>query len=161
MAVIPAPKLPERKLHKHPLWMRHSTAFGMALIAAGAILFTIMVLLPASPLIQPLIKGFIIFSFVSVYALVYWLDSSEPTVTIEEMQFRNRLNAALSRDARIEQLNSDYALLSAAADDLYHEMGKEKFAELKNADVVNRAVELARIGSKQKEIDEKWKVTEH
>lgn len=146
MEVIPAPELPARKVFKRPRLRRIGVALGAAL-AASAFTAAMGVFLPMGAMPAGWL-GFIAFmcglAFVMMFLLTYHVDYSEPTVTLEEMWFRKRLEQACKRDARVAQLNADYLLLDAAADSLYKELGKDGFSKLKDRDIIDRAVEQAR-----------------
>lgn len=60
------------------------------------------------------------------------------------MWYRRRLNEARSADARIAQLRADAVLLSRAADSLWASIGADEFKKLKDSDLINHAIELAR-----------------
>lgn len=142
---LPAPELPARKTYKHPFLIRTGYALAWA-FASGAITGGIgwSILVSGQPAFVPFIVGMTVVAFVAIFALTFFIDYSKPTVTLEEMWFRQRLDQARHCDTRVAQLKADNALLSAAAESLYQSLGKEGFAKLKDIDIINHAVELAR-----------------
>ncbi len=162
MTVIPAPKLPVRKAFKHPMLFRIGFALAYAVVMAviaGALGWSLMAVAQPGYIIT--VKIMTVFSFVVTFVAMYGMDFTQPTQTIEEIWFRKRLNEARGRDRRVAQLNADHDLLSAAAESLYNKVGREEFAKLKDCDIVEHAIEMARIDFHQKKIDETWAVTEH
>jgi len=142
---IPAPELPPVKVYKHPFLMRTMFALGLGLIGAAiTFAFGYYLVLGAAPLMMNYVITMSGIAFVLMGSMYFWMDLSKPTVTLEEMWFRKRLDQARHCDTRVAQLKADYALLEAAADSLYNSLGKEGFAKLKDADIINHAVELAR-----------------
>lgn len=143
---LPAPELPALKVYKRPKLIRFGYAAAIGLgMAAGTIAFTYFAL--AGAVAGPLFKFAIVYSimaFCLTFGLYFYMDLSKPAVTLEEMWFRKRLDDARHCDTRVAQLKADHALLSAAAESLYASLGKDGFAKLKDADIINHAVELAR-----------------
>lgn len=142
---LPAPELPARKTHKHPFLIRAGYALAWA-SASGAITGGIgwSVLVSGQAAFVPFIVGMSVVAFVLIFVLTFIVDYSKPTVTLEEMWFRKRLDQARHCDTRVAQLKADRALLSAAADSLYTSLGKDGFSKLKDCDIIDRAVEQAR-----------------
>lgn len=145
MAVLPAPALPARKTFKHPFLVRVSYALAWGLGSAASVLaleYSFFINPAMIPLALFIVTGGLAFAL--MFGFVYYIDYTTPTVTLEEMWYRKRLEMALTRDNRVAQLNADHDLLTAAADALYEKVGREASANLKNSDVVDYAIELAR-----------------
>lgn len=148
---IPAPELPPIKVYKHPFLMRTLFALGLGLIGAAiTFAFGYCLVLNAAPLMANFVIVMSCFAFVLMGVVYFWTDLTKPTITLEEIWFRKRLDQARHCDTRVAQLKADYALLEAAAESLYKTLGKEGFAKLKDADIIDHAVELAR---KKKTVD--------
>lgn len=146
MSVIPAPELPALKVHKHPFLVRIGYAFVYA-IAASVLMAMVglwIINAGAVPALMPMLKVYVLLTFAMFFALMFAMDQSKPSVTLEEIWYRKRLDLARHRDNRVEQLNADYVLLEAAAESLYKKLGKDEFAKIKDANIIDHAIELAR-----------------
>jgi hypothetical protein len=143
MAVIPAPVLPKAKTYKHPKLVRigFSLAYGLLPTVCAFLMMHFLVLVPPN---YGLYLGLGSFFLILGGILAYQMDFSSPTVTIEEMWFRRRLEEACRRDQKVEQLNADYKILEASITDLRANLSSEDYEKLKDADVVDHAIELAR-----------------
>lgn len=142
---LPAPELPAQKAYKHPFLIRTGYALVWAIVSGaftGGIGWSVLV--SGQPAFVPFIVGMSVVAFVLIFVLTFIVDYSKPTVTLEEMWFRKRLDQARHCDTRVAQLKADHALLEAAAESLYASLGKDGFAKLKDIDIINHAVELAR-----------------
>jgi len=116
-------------------------AYGLLPTICAFLMMHFIVLVPPN---YDLYIGLGSFLLVLGGVLAYQLDFSSPTVTIEEMWFRRRLEAACGRDQKVEQLNADYKILEASITDLRTKLSPEDYKNLKDVDVVNHAIELAR-----------------
>lgn len=148
--VIPAPVLPARKIHKHPFLHRVGYAIGYALGGMAMMNVIIWLAVPAmTPAMLTMLYMVNALGFITVFGYMFWMDLSTPGVTLEEMWYRKRLNEARHADSRIAQLNADAALLSQAADSLWITLGADGFKRIKDQDILDHAIEMAR----QKTVD--------
>jgi 5-bromo-4-chloroindolyl phosphate hydrolysis protein len=145
MAILPIPELPVAKTYNHPFLMRILFSFGWASASAAiTVIIGWSTYLTINSVAWLFIGIMAALAFVMIFILTFVVDLSQPRITYEEVWFRKRLDEARQRNARVAQLNADYEVLSAAADSLYQKLGKEKFSTLKDAAIIDHAIELVR-----------------